>query len=244
MIESSDLENKDELVAEIDERIQTVNDAMANLGEDPTKEELKEAAKILREQWRTIKKHLAVTAGEILRFKMAGFLVRIEHLEAKLDKTLARLESKGYDVSELEGQISTFKEHVAEARDLHAQAVVKFSEAKQSSDPSVLVKEGHALLVEAHKHLKLAHETLKEIVKTIKGLPEGEDELEELSEETEESEETTETEVETSTETTTESEVTTETTSEADVSEETSEGTEETQSSNTVEVTEETSVGV
>ncbi|MBI2148052.1 hypothetical protein HYU23_00070 [Candidatus Woesearchaeota archaeon] len=146
-----------------------------------TKEEVKELAKKLRAEWKDVKEHLEESRGTVMSHKFSFATQRAESLEKKLEKTLDRLEQKGYDVSSVEPQFESFRMHIANAKNFVEQARVKF---EAEGNTSAIVKEGHKLLVEAHKELKLAHEDLKKIVFSIKikAGAEAESELEDLSE--------------------------------------------------------------
>ncbi len=177
---SSQLENKETLIAKVDARITKLEELKKEveaLGENPSREKLNNIAKKLKDELKEVNTQGKKAANYVLASRMGGVLVKAERLEAKLGKTLAKLSDKGYDVTVAKNKVDEFKGHVEDSRDLYDQAKIKL---KAGASPS----EVHELIKGSHRHLKLAHVALKDAVKEIKAIKGGEDALEKAETET------------------------------------------------------------
>lgn len=154
-------------LTEIDNELEVIAQIRSKVEAATTKEEIKDAARELRREWKNIKVHLELSAGHVLSNRFAFVIHRAESLEKKLDNTLLKLQSKGYDVSVVDADVQDFKAHIERAKELATEAKAKFNEAKAEENNTEL-RDGHNLLVEAHDELKLAHEGLKEILSKLK----------------------------------------------------------------------------
>jgi hypothetical protein len=174
-ISESNLENKVELLARIDARISKldkIKDEIESLGENPSREDLKKAADALKAELKEVKASGRNAAVHSLADRMGGVLVKAAHLEARLDKTLLKLKTKDVDISTADTKVAEFKQHIEDAKKIHAEAKAKLIGGASPSDV-------HSLIKSAHEHLKLAHQALKEAVRQIKNIKDGEDALEE-----------------------------------------------------------------
>lgn len=194
-ISSSDLANKDAIIAELDAQIAAMTEAKANsdaLSETSTKEEVKDAAKDLRETMHKAKNSLRKGAHGLVAKRLGGVLQKAEHLETRLEKALAKLASKGVDTSNVD--LTAFKSRLDEASKFHAEAIAAFEKAKdaEAGMKDELMKEATDKLRAAHRALKEAHAMLRGIVQGLKGLKGGSEALTEASEESEAEESTTE----------------------------------------------------
>ena len=237
-LEASELENKEELISENNEAIESLEAVQTDvnaLPEESTDQEVKDAAETFKKKWNEARRAQKASTGFLLSTRVGGVLNRADKLETKMDKVLERLVKASLDTSAAQTQIDSFNEHLKLARESHAKAMEKFNDAKASEDFEDAVKEGHALLKEARQHLKDAHTALKEAVRVVKGTSQGAEELDKESEDVD-AEDAAETSV--STETSTEAETTTEVTE----TEETTETTETTTVESDTEVNSETTV--
>lgn len=179
-VSESNLENKAELLARIDARIAKLDGIKTEieaLGENPSREDLKKVSDGLKVELKEVKASGRNAAVHSLANRMGGVLVKAAHLEARLDKALLKLKTKGADISVADAKVAEFKQHIEDAKKLHAEAKVKLMAGASPSDV-------HSLIKGAHEHLKLAHQALKEAVKQIKNVKDGEDALEEAAAET------------------------------------------------------------
>ncbi len=180
-VSESSLENKNELIQKLDSKLASlaaVKRQVEALGDNPTKEQLKTVSGKLRMEWRNSRVHLVRASSYTLSVRLAGLLVRAEHLETKLDKVLAKLEEKGLDTNVSDAKVTEFKQHVAKARELHNQIKTSLQSGASPSDVHDLVKQ-------AQQELKLAQDVLKEAVREIKSLKDGSAVLEETEQSTE-----------------------------------------------------------
>src|SRR3989338_1791410 len=173
----SETEAKKELITKIDARItklQEIRTEIENLGENPSKEDVKRLAKELRVGLGEVKMHNKSAMWHNFSDRFAGILVKSEHLKTRLDKVLAKLEEKGLNTTNVEVKINEFNTHIEDAKKLHKEAKAKI---EASSSPS----EVQELMKKSKEHLKLAHSTLKELVKEIKNMNEGQKVLKEVT---------------------------------------------------------------
>ncbi len=165
-----------EIIAEIDEKISEIEDAKEDIENADTKEELKEAGKVIVNAWARMKHRVRLHVANILKSNVRDILERAEHLETKLDKALAKLEEKGYDISGIDDKVDEFSEKIDDAREKFKTAQEKIREARELREDNestqeeidALVDDAKELVKDAHNDLKDAHELLKEIVKSIR----------------------------------------------------------------------------
>lgn len=182
-VENSKIENKAELLADIETSLNQVNELKVKieaLPADPQAHEVRDLAKQLRTAWKDVRHTIKVGVGATVNFGLKGVLVRAEKLEMRLDKVVTKLKAEGEDTSEAEQHIADYKTHLAEAEKLTLEAKAKFEAARTNKENfEADVKAGHELLVQARTELKEAHASLKLAVRTLKGLENGEETLEE-----------------------------------------------------------------
>ena len=177
-VEESDLsaDIKTRLNARIDADIKAVTDAKIKveaLNENSTSEEVKAAAKELREAWMHAKKTLRITNALVVETRVGLIVERADKLELRLNNLVAKLEAEGKDTTELKAKIDEFNHHIDTAREKRKEALnvlieIKIEEDVNAEDRQEAVAKAHALLVEAKTHLKEAHQILKEIVIIVK----------------------------------------------------------------------------
>src|SRR3989344_4747063 len=160
----------------IDSDIKAVTDAKIKveaLNENSTSEEVKAAAKELREAWMHAKKTLRITNALVVETRVGLIVERADKLELRLNNLVAKLEAESKDTTELKAKIDEFNHHIDTAREKRKEALnvlieIKIEEDVNAEDRQEAVAKAHALLVEAKNHLKEAHQILKEIVVIVK----------------------------------------------------------------------------
>lgn len=163
-----DADAKARIITGIDARISAVAAVKAEidvLPESPTREQVKELAKELRDAWKESRKALRTGVGRMVNHRMAGIIEKSEHLTARLEKTLEKLEAKGLDISGIEADVDAFNQLIVDAKAAHAESVSLFA----SGD----VDAAKAKMDEARQKLKDAHVKLKAIVVAIKETNDG-----------------------------------------------------------------------
>lgn len=171
-----------ELVAEIDAKITEVEEAKTTAETAETKQEIIESAKKINSAWKPIRNRALYWTGRLINAKMGGIVVKMEHLEERLMKTLDKMEAKGKDVSGIDPLLDEFHALLTSAKDHFDEAQESYKQFKETGDKTYL-DEGKTHMDEARKDLVEAHEKLKEIVRAIKST-DGSEELEEATEET------------------------------------------------------------
>ncbi len=198
--ETMDPERAEEIISEIDNSISELEDAIAQAESAETKEEIKEAAKTVSKLWIRIRHRERLHAASVVKARVWGIMKRSEHLEERLDSTLARMEEQGINVEDIDAEVDEFSAKIEEAKSKYEQAQELMDEAYLEEDKEKLkeiVDEAKQLIDQAHELLKEAHTLLVDIVKDIKAAggeitPEEETEEEEYEVVEEEDEETEE----------------------------------------------------
>ena len=192
-------DEKLEILADIEERIAAVDAAKESINaltETSTKAEIKEVTAELKDAWKGARAGLKTGVGRLANEKIHGVVVKSEQLQTKLERTIAKLEEQGYDVSGIEDLKAEFDAKIADAKTHYDAAVAMYAQEIVPGEVDELMKEANAEMKAAQESLKEAHQVLKEIVDEIKEVQEkGPEEAEEENEtEQPESEETPETE--------------------------------------------------
>ena len=174
-------EQEAKIVAEINAKIDEVAKIKAEVAA-ATKEQVKEAAKKLREIWGKLKHIIDLHAKRVVAARVEGLVNRGLVLEKKLDNVIEKAKEKGIEIN-VSAEMGLFSEKIELSRDKHKQAQAKISEAldlRAKGEPAdsekikALMDESNQLLKESRDALKEAHEALKTIVKKIKeAMPEA-----------------------------------------------------------------------
>lgn len=178
-------EEASEMITKIDAQIQELENAKAKVELATTKEEIRESTKTINQAWKRIKEHAKWYVGKVAISKHGGIIVKLKHLEPRLQKVLEKMEENGKDTSTIQPLIDEFNTHMEEARKNFELATAKFKEFKGLPEPkgesgSKIIQEAQDYMKQSKDRLKEAFQTLKEITKAIKDAN-GEDELEETT---------------------------------------------------------------
>ena len=176
----SDTEAK--IAEKIDAKIAEIRAIKAEAELATTKEQVKEAAKKLRNIWSELKHAVEIYSERIHSADIKGIINRGIVLEKKLDSILQRAKEKGIEIEVIE-EISSFSERVNDAKEKQGLAQSKIKESIElvtSGEPAdsekikTLRSDSKELLKQARQSLKDAHDILKSIVKKIKeAMPEA-----------------------------------------------------------------------
>jgi len=169
--EEMDDERAEEIISEINGYISELEDAIAQAEAAETKAEIKEAAKTVSKLWIRIRNRERLHAASVVKARIWGIIKRSEHLEQRLDSTLAKMEEQGINVTEIDLKVDEFSEKIEQAKSKYEQAQdlidgVYFEEDKEKLKE--IVDQAKQLIDEAHELLKEAHTLLVEIVRDIK----------------------------------------------------------------------------
>lgn len=166
-------EEKQAVIAAIEEREEKLNDLLTRVENASSFAELKEIAKELRSLVRVT----TFRAVDLIRERKLGVIIeRAEKLEIKLNRTLERMQEKGYDISELQGLVSQFNEKIGNANASYMESRTlwqKFFEmvANHTTEGRAeIVQQAHDKMKEAHNYLKEAHSILKQIIQEFREL--------------------------------------------------------------------------
>lgn len=166
-------EEASEIIAKIETEIQELEDAKAAVEAATTKEEVRRAANTILTAWIKIKRHTYLHVGQLVNTRHGGIVVKLKHLELRLQKALEKMEEAGKDTSEIQPMIDELHSYLVSAEENFQLAKEKFQEFKELPEPkgekgSALIKEAQSYMNEARKSLEAAHKKLKEIVKAVK----------------------------------------------------------------------------
>ncbi|MEM2916316.1 MAG: hypothetical protein QXT19_03095 [Candidatus Woesearchaeota archaeon] len=150
--------------------VDAAQQATASLGENATKEDLKEGAQMIRDVWARARKEIKNCVGLAVSSRIGGILVKMEKLSTKFDRVIEKLQAKGKDTSSAEAKKAEFQAKLDSAKALQNEAKALF----ESGDHDAAAQKIQA----AHAELKAANELLRGIVQEICGIG-GEKELEE-----------------------------------------------------------------
>lgn len=166
-----------EIVADLDEKIQEVEDAKAvieSLDDDSTNQEINEAAKTIRNAWQKAKIALKKHAGKLVNARLGNIIHRTEMLEKRFYTARDKLAERGLDVSALDASLEEFSAHLDTAADKYLEARSIWSDANTPGEVDDAANQVKGLLKEAKDELKGAKDLLRDIVREIKQLNNGE----------------------------------------------------------------------
>ncbi|MFH1065411.1 MAG: hypothetical protein V1734_02805 [Nanoarchaeota archaeon] len=149
-----------------------------------TKEAIVEASKNLAEAWKEIRHKINAYIEYATNARMAGIVVKAEHLSAKLERVMERMAENGKDTSAVEPLVTDFKAKLELAKTKFKSAHTLLFEIKTKElaeeEKSAKSEEARTLMEESKQALKDANEVLKQIFQELKNA----DATEELAEAT------------------------------------------------------------
>ncbi|MFH2021612.1 MAG: hypothetical protein ABIJ34_09475 [archaeon] len=175
--ENDDLTEEElaEIVSEMDAEIAEIVEVKAAVDAATTKKELKDAASGLVSKWKMMQERLRLHVEYLERAKVQDVMKRSNYLERKLESGLAKLEVKGYDVSEVTEMVSDFSSLLEQTRENYMEGDALFREARNMAregadraDVKEKIDAGKELIKQAREELQQAHELSKEILAKIR----------------------------------------------------------------------------
>jgi tetratricopeptide (TPR) repeat protein len=163
-----DEEKKQGILKEIDGYTSWLENRQEEIDKANNLEDLKAAARSIREKWGEIRWAARRISGEILTFKIDTILSRAEALAEKVETKIPELQDQGVDTVELEGRLSDFHSKIELAKEKNAEAKEKFRDISSIKDANKLFREGHVLVKEANNYIREAYKDLKMIIKAYK----------------------------------------------------------------------------
>jgi hypothetical protein len=157
-------------LAEIDARIERMEDLKEELAKADTKEEVKAVGKEIIAAWSLTRYRLQLHAETLVRGNIGEILSRSSALEAHLERVITEMEDANVSnstIASLDDKVDDFSDLIASAREKYDDANALFEEAKETDD-RVKFDESKELMRAAHSDLKEAHTILMSIVKEIK----------------------------------------------------------------------------
>jgi len=160
-IDNSKLSDEDKatLKASLDAETAKVADLQAKIGainDATTKSDIQALNKEARALWNEIKGILQNATSRLASTKLAGVIVRAEHLSDRLNAVVEKAKADGKDTGDAEAKLAELN------ADLDA------AKTAQEAAASLTGKDRNEKIREANEKLKSAHQTLMEIVKSLK----------------------------------------------------------------------------
>ncbi len=144
---------KQELLSEINEYISIIKDKRAKINDSQTPEELREAAREMRQAWNEIRLNLRAMVGQVVAFKLQVVIQKAEGVKVRLEERIQQYEAYGVDTTELEDILNEYSEHIQSANDSVSFALALYDQGK---------------IVEANNELRKATKEIREAFKDIK----------------------------------------------------------------------------
>ncbi|MFA5887182.1 MAG: hypothetical protein WC852_00535 [Candidatus Nanoarchaeia archaeon] len=168
-----------------DEQIAKFTAIKAEIESAETKEAIVEAGKKLADAWKEMKHKINAYIEYATNARMAGVVVKAEHLSAKLERVMERMAENGKDTSAVEPLVTDFKAKLELAKTKFKSAHALLFEIKTKElteeEKSAKSEEAKTLMEESKQALNDANEVLKQIFQKLKDA----DATEELAEATE-----------------------------------------------------------
>lgn len=159
-------------VAFFDAQIAKFTAIKAKIESAETKEAIVEAGKELADAWKEVKQKVNAYLSYASNARMAGIVVKAEHLAAKLERVMERMAENGKDTSAVEPLVADFKAklELAKTKFKSAHALLFEIKAKELTEEEKSAKsdEAKALVEESKQALKDANEVLKQIFQKLK----------------------------------------------------------------------------
>lgn len=165
-------EQAQKLLEDIEQRIVAVKNARVTVEElkedEAHQDELKAAAKTIREAWQETRALFKKDVGVLMQAKLGNIIHRMDQLNEKFERVRDRLKDKGADVTALDELLSGLDGTLAEARANYELAVKLFAEAHTAKDVDAVTREAHELVKKARAALKEAQQMLRDVTAEIK----------------------------------------------------------------------------
>ena len=161
-----------ELLNSINEKIMKIEEAknvVEGLTEESTKEEVQDAAKLIKKNWFETKNIAKRAVGELINSRIGGIIIKSKQLEVKLNRILEKIVEQGKDTILVDGLLTDFNSLLESSRENYEKAVEKYKEARLATeDVEGLIQEAHNYMKQAHTDLKDAHNILRDIFQELK----------------------------------------------------------------------------
>jgi len=152
---SESIENKEDILANIDAKIEVANKLYAEINamENPSKEELKVKAKAVKILFVESKQNIKLNSNLVISHRIKAAIHKSEKLLEKLNKLSLKLE--GESKTEFDAKIEAFNLKLTEAK-TELDLAVKINSEGEFQKAKEHIKEAYKRLKEAHEELKQA----------------------------------------------------------------------------------------
>ncbi len=162
-------EDKQAVIARLDLSIADLVEAKADVDAATTEQELKDAAKSIRDVWKKIKFHAFWAVAFNIDVRFEHLLRKFNHYKEILDCVLDEMQSQGKDTGIVGPLVDEYDGHVDAAVAAHAKAHDLVQEARVLDWESDAEKI-RELLHQAREQLKISHQELREAYAILKDI--------------------------------------------------------------------------
>jgi predicted RNase H-like HicB family nuclease len=166
-IQESDLSMKEEIIDEIDTHIAELLDGRENVEQASTVEELREAAKEVRQEWIEAKVSLQKALLLAALDRMETFVDKGERLEEFVEEKIAEFGEEGKDTTLLENWLEKYREDREKAYEKIDEAREKVMNIETPGQGFHAMKEIREAMKNAVEHTKECVKDLREIIRLI-----------------------------------------------------------------------------
>ncbi|MBO8183401.1 MAG: hypothetical protein H0Z28_11525 [Archaeoglobus sp.] len=163
-----DESKKEELLSKIDSYIQLIEEKKAKINDSTTPEELREAARELRQEWNEIKQDIRLMVGEFAAYKLQVIIQKAEKVEVRLEEKIQELESQGVNTTELEAILDEYSQHVDSANESVQNALALYEQGDWK-EASKELRKATQELNKAFKEIKLFVTKLRHTLQVSQG---------------------------------------------------------------------------
>ncbi len=166
-IAASDVKNKEEILASIDERLEKLKgleDKIATADPAAEPKEIKSLVKDVRDSWKESRHEIKIRAGQAANAGLHGIVVRSQKLQEKLANIIEKMQEKGFDIAGAVEQKAVFDNALANAGALEKEAAEKLAAAQDD----VGLKAAQDVMKAARAKLQEAHTALKAFVAAVR----------------------------------------------------------------------------
>lgn len=176
-------ETVDTILSDINSSLSKISELKSKIESSQSKDELKSAARELRDLWPDVNMNSELHTAKLLRSKSMEILKRAERLELRFAKLISLAEENNLSVAGMKTKQDQFSEKLTEARDFLNESLGFFLQAKQANlgfdkadvltapakraEIKNLTKQSIEASKQAHEKLKQAHIILRDLAKQI-----------------------------------------------------------------------------
>ena len=163
-------EEKQKILDKIDSYIEWLSNKKEELPELESKEQLREKATEVKEEWKSVKGDVKEIVGKLASARIENALEKAEKAGKRVEAVIEKYKEEGYDTTEAEELLQKFWDKLDDAKVKYEEVKQKWDEVETVQDANELVKEINQYIRESAADLKEGYKNLKESIKELKQL--------------------------------------------------------------------------